>query len=615
LRWRARHFAFTAIVLLQAILHGLVGMSYLEASGLCAALFIAAVIAHAIRMRGAAGALLILVAAGVAAGPVSAQDSVKPPPPAGPAAAPASGAAPEPDQASPEEWPQAFLEVIDATEEGEDGKEKALVSPETRERFRALPGHAKELFFSAVEREMLTSPAQLETLLALDLDDAKLELLLTDNCVLCHVNPDLSPQNVLFRVRKGDGKEEQPLAHLDLSEVLSDVHFRKGLLCSGCHGGKPTDTIMAREIYERWPAVKARKEDRTWIPDFCTTRCHSDPAFMRSFNPGIAVDQMLKYRESRHGRLLLGEKDSKAAQCVSCHGVHGIRSPESPTSSVNAANIPATCGHCHADPEYMAGYVLADGKTPIPTDQLEKYRNSVHGKALLEKKDPGAPACNDCHGNHAALPPEVSHIAQICRSCHVRNGTLFDGSPHKKAFQEHGWPECDTCHGKHDIRKTGDEMLANGQPTSICDPCHKQHGKPECFEASAYFHRSLIGIREARSEIEEKASELAERGMEVDALRFAADGLGDALVQARSLVHSFNRTDFAQVDDPAKALAAELRDHVKKLWDEYWFRRNWVVVSTLVITVFAGLLYLRIKVTDRAGGYRPPRPADTADRD
>ena len=117
-----------------------------------------------------------------------------------------------------------------------------------------------------------------------------------------------------------------------------------------------------------------------------------------------------------------------------------------------------------------------------------------------------------------------------------------------------------------------------------------------------------MGIRDARLEIENKASELAERGMEVDELRFGADGLADALIQARSLVHSFNRTDFAQVQEPAKTLSADLRARVQKLWAEYWFRRNWLVVSTLVITVFAALLYLRIKVTDQNGGYRPPRP-------
>jgi hypothetical protein len=40
-----------------------------------------------------------------------------------------------------------------------------------------------------------------------------------------------------------------------------------------------------------------------------------------------------------------------------------------------------------------------------------------------------------------------------------------------------------------------------------------------------------------------------------------------------------------------------------------------VVVSTLVITVFATLLYLRIKVVDRDGGYRPPRPEESLEQD
>jgi len=39
---------------------------------------------------------------------------------------------------------------------------------------------------------------------------------------------------------------------------------------------------------------------------------------------------------------------------------------------------------------------------------------------------------------------------------------------------------------------------------------------------------------------------------------------------------------------------------------EYRYRRNWIIVSTLVITVFAVLLYLRIRVADKQGGYRPP---------
>jgi len=300
-------------------------------------------------------------------------------------------------------------------------------------------------------------------------------------------------------------------------------------------------------------------------------------------------------------------QDSKAAQCVSCHGVHGIRSPDSPVSSVNPANIPLTCGRCHADPQYMAGYTLADGKTPLPTNQLEQYKRSVHGRALLEKHDLGAPACNDCHGNHAALPPEVGHIAQVCRTCHVVNGTLFDGSPHKKAFVQHGWPECETCHGKHDIQKTSDEMLANGKPTSICDPCHATNGIPACFETTAFFYDGLVSLRAARGEIERDASQLAELGMAVDDLKFNVAELEDLLLKSRSLIHSFNRTDFSRPYSAGVTLAADLRKGVEEMRHEYRFRRTWLIVSTLVITVFALILYLRIKVADREGGYRPPR--------
>ena len=43
--------------------------------------------------------------------------------------------------------------------------------------------------------------------------------------------------------------------------------------------------------------------------------------------------------------------------------------------------------------------------------------------------------CNGCHGNHAALPPETAAVSQVCRNCHANNATMFDGSPHKKAFE------------------------------------------------------------------------------------------------------------------------------------------------------------------------------------
>ena len=320
-----------------------------------------------------------------------------------------------------------------------------------------------------------------------------------DNCVVCHTDPATQDPETLF---SSDPESTESPPHLNLVEFVSDVHFRRGLSCAGCHGGSPDDDTMADEIYERWPEAPERHEDRTWIAGFCA-RCHADPVFMRRFNPGLPTDQYAKYKESRHGLLLLGEGDSKAAQCVSCHGVHGIRGPRSPRSSVHPQQVPYTCGRCHADADYMRGYLTADGE-PLPTDQLESFEPSVHGRALLERGDLGAPACNDCHGNHAAMPPEVSSVSQVCRSCHAGNGELFDGSKHKQAFDENGWPECATCHGNHAVAKTDDSMLSEASDP-LCYECHREHAadNPECTRTAEYFHASITALADASQSLGE----------------------------------------------------------------------------------------------------------------
>ena len=371
-------------------------------------------------------------------------------------------------------------------------------------------------------------------------------------------------------------------------------------MCAGCHGGKPTDAEMSAEIGKRWPASEVRHKDRSWIPEFCA-RCHSSSEFMRGYNPSLPVDQLLKYRTSKHGQLLLGKKDSKAAQCVSCHGVHGIRPPDSTNSLVYRENIPATCGKCHADAEYMKGYTLDDGRTPLPTNQLEQYRKSVHGVALLEKHDSGAPACNGCHGNHAALPPHTEFVSQVCRNCHAANGNLFDGSPHKKAFEKHGWPECETCHGKHDIALPTDEMLGPGSK-ALCHACHAKYGKPICDETASFFYSSITALRDAHAALGKDVDRLAERGLDVDELRFQSSAVSDALRKTRLGIHTFDRSDFIRDSDATSKALSALERSTAATWSEYRYRRNGLVLATLLISVFGVLLYLKIRQTDRESG-------------
>ena len=81
---------------------------------------------------------------------------------------------------------------------------------------------------------------------------------------------------------------------------------------------------------------------------------------MHEFNPALPTDQLAKFKDSPHGRMLLDKHDDRAPQCVSCHGVHGIRPAKDPQSKVYAQRVPETCGACHGDPKTMAGFTLPE---------------------------------------------------------------------------------------------------------------------------------------------------------------------------------------------------------------------------------------------------------------
>jgi predicted CXXCH cytochrome family protein len=316
---------------------------------------------------------------------------------------------------------------------------------------------------------------------------------------------------------------------------------------------------------------------------------------MRQFNPGLPTDQYTKYEESRHGLLLLGKGDSKAAQCVSCHGVHGIRSPKSPRSSTHAQQVPYTCGKCHADADYMRGYVGSDG-APLPTNQLDEFEGSVHGRALLERGDIGAPACNDCHGNHAAIPPEVSSVSQVCRTCHAGNGELFDGSNHKSAFEKHGWPECAKCHGNHAVARADDSMLSEDS-SPLCYECHREKAadNTQCIPTARYFYTSITSLAEESRSLGDQVHVLAEKGLDIDPLNSTVEELEDFLRQLRSRIHSFEKSEFDDVETPGRGTVEKGWQQVTDAEAEYRFRRNGLLVSLVVMVLLVVVIYLKVR--------------------
>lgn len=360
-----------------------------------------------------------------------------------------------------------------------------------------------------------------------------------------------------------------------------DIHAQKGLTCVNCHGGDPTndDPDKAMSPKAGWKGKIERKQ----IPELCGS-CHSDPAYIRQFNPSLRTDQLGQYHSSVHGKLLAAG-DTKVAVCTDCHGVHDLRAPSDPHSTVNPVNVANTCARCHADANYMKGY-------SIPTDQFTKYSTSVHYQALAVRGDVSAPTCPTCHGNHGAVPPGVDKVQNVCSNCHAFQDQMYEKSSHKEAFQAASLPGCVVCHGNHGITYPTDAKLGTG-PDAVCMRCHTPGDK--CDQARAELLLSLTKLDDAIRSAD-KALALAESsGMEVSEARLAQGQARDSLTKARVTIHSF-RTDLVDQDVQAglKIAAKDLQAGQEAMVERNRRRAGLGVSLVAIGMVLVGLrLYIK----------------------
>ena len=325
-----------------------------------------------------------------------------------------------------------------------------------------------------------------------------------------------------------------------------DIHAQMGLTCASCHGGDPTsddpDKAMSRKA--GWKG----KIDRKRIPELCGS-CHSDPAYIRQFNPSLRTDQLGQYHTSVHGKRLAAG-DTKVAVCTDCHSVHDLRAPSDPRSTVNPVNVANTCARCHADASYMKEY-------SIPTDQFAKYSTSVHHQALTVRGDLSAPTCTTCHGNHGAAPPGVDRVENVCSNCHTFQAQMYEKSSHKKAFEAASLPGCVVCHSNHAIGHPTDAKLGTG-PEAVCMRCHTPGDT--CDQARVGLLISLGRLDEAIKSADQVLHVAESSGMEVSEARLGQDQARDSLTKARVTIHSF-RQDLVDQDIQAglKIAAQNLR--------------------------------------------------------
>ncbi len=91
------------------------------------------------------------------------------------------------------------------------------------------------------------------------------------------------------------------------------------------------DSALAMNPAKGWVGKAKGKE----VVAMCA-RCHSNPEFMKKYNPSLRVDQAELYWTSVHGQRLK-EGNTKPATCTSCHSAHSIYKPDDKRSKSSSA--------------------------------------------------------------------------------------------------------------------------------------------------------------------------------------------------------------------------------------------------------------------------------------
>ncbi len=399
-------------------------------------------------------------------------------------------------------------------------------------------------------------------------------------CCLAFLNPAAAQNNSCADCHgKMKGRLGTPVEQWNTS-----VHHDVGIACVNCHGGNAEAVKMNA----------AHSRARGWIgkPSPLQTvqlcgNCHADASFMKQYNPNARTDQLDLYRTSNHGDNILKKKDGRAATCASCHGAHDVLRASNPQSHVYATNVVNTCARCHADTALM-------GEFGISGDQVEKYRKSVHYQALHDKNDLFAPTCNDCHGNHGAVPPGVKSIVHVCGTCHVMNEQLFNESPHK-TWEDMGFRMCAECHNHHEILHPTEKMLSTEE--GVCLNCHVE--EEDAFKTMVSMHDDITGLKTGLEDARVRVDHAAEQGMPMDDALLTLQEVHNSYIKSRTAVHKFNSGHVHEVVEAGMTSLKKVREMADNAIQEVKKRRTGLYLFVGLMAILVILIWLKVRSMEK----------------
>ena len=191
----------------------------------------------------------------------------------------------------------------------------------------------------------------------------------------------------------------------------------------------------------------------------------------------------------------------------------------------------------------MAKYGLS------PT-QIELYRARAPGLGLFERKNFASPSCVGCHGSHAAMPPRVAEISNVCGQCHVLVRRAFDAGPHGDAAQAGELSGCTACHSNHETERVAPDAVAE-----TCVECHD--GDSRAAQLGVEAEELIVGAARDLQMAEEAIEELVVAGWQVSDLRFRYQAALTDYMQIAEFQHGL---DLERVGDLSRRVGSISRD-------------------------------------------------------
>jgi cytochrome b subunit of formate dehydrogenase len=300
------------------------------------------------------------------------------------------------------------------------------------------------LFVTLLPHTAISQPAQ-------DASNASVSTKLDNaSCQTCH---DSTKSKI--SVNAADGKT-RPLHGVNSDKLAKSAHAK--MLCVDCHQDI-TDNISPHKKGSAPKADCAQCHQALWDNATKTNTTKEQPGL------AYVASKMEAQKKSIHAKLDKDDPTKTNATCASCHDSHTVvhSTAGSPEHDAMRLANPAMCGTCHEE-------------------HIEEYSGSVHGKAVIDKKDPKAAICSDCHNPHGVDQTSSAEAKKgmlaACSGCHKDNAKSYRDTYHGQ-ITTLGYTNtamCFNCHGSHDLRSPKDpkSKVHPDNRLKTCQNCHKE---------------------------------------------------------------------------------------------------------------------------------------------